>query len=186
MKTILRFFFVCAATYSPIPAGAQNGQPMIGESAPAFSLPSTDDKVYSLKDYNGKIVVIHFAATWCPFCNAEAPYLEQLFKDYKDKGVQVFIIDVKEDKALVNKSFQKFNFSFPVLLDSSGRVSAMYAPKDVLPDLAREEVPLASNLIIDKEGKVRFYSLLNTTNFDAKLVHVKEKLDELLHLAEKP
>lgn len=186
MKTILKLFFVCATTCSPILASAQNGQPMIGETAPRFSLPATDDKVYSLEDYNDKIVVIHFAATWCPFCNAEAPYLEQLFKDYSDKGVQVFIIDVKEDKSLVKKSFQKFNFSFPVLLDRSGSVSAMYAPKDVLPDLAREEVPLASNLIIDKEGKIRFYSLLNTTNFDAKLVHVKEKLDELLYSAEKP
>jgi len=46
--------------------------------------------------------------------------------------------------------------------------------------LARDEVPIASNLIIDKEGKIQFYSLLNTENFDAKLTKVKEKLDELL------
>lgn len=165
---------------------AQSAQPMVGEAAPTFSLPGTDENVYSLKDYKGKFVVIHFAATWCPFCNAEAPHLGQLYKDYQDKDVQVFIIDVKEDKDKVRTSFEKFNFTFPVLLDSDGTVSASYAPKDVLPDLARDEVPLASNLIIDKEGKIRFYSLLNTTNFDAKLVHLKQKLDELMNSSEEP
>ena len=59
-------------------------------------------------------------------------------------------------------------------------VSTKYAPAGVQPDLARDEVPIASNLIIDKEGKIQFYSLLNTENFDAKLTKVKEKLDELL------
>lgn len=86
----------------------------------------------------------------------------------------------------MNSSFERFNFTFPVLLDSDGTISASYAPKDVLPDLTRDEVPLASNLIIDREGKIRFYSLLNTTNFDAKLVHVRQKLDELINTPEQP
>lgn len=153
---------------------------MIGETAPSFKLTGVDGSAYSLEQFRGKYVVIHFAATWCPFCNAEAPHLEQLYKDYQQRDVQVLIIDVKEGMDLVSKSFQKFNFSFPVLLDHDGKVSASYAPAGVLPDLARDEVPLASNLIIDKEGKIRFYSLLNTTNFDAKLIKVKEKLEELI------
>lgn len=159
---------------------------MIGQAAPSFTLPGIDEQTYSLENYNGKFVVIHFAATWCPFCNAEAPHLEQLYRDYRDKGVQVLIIDVKEDKDKVSKSFEKFNFTFPVLLDNDGTVSASYAPKDILPDLARDEVPLASNLIIDRTGKIRFYSLLNTMNFDAKLLHLKQKLDELINSPEQP
>jgi peroxiredoxin len=126
------------------------------------------------------LILIHFATTWCPFCNAEAPNLEQLYKSYKDKGVQVWIIDVKESKELVTQSFKRFNFSFPVLLDTNGKVAATYAPAGVLPDLTRDEVVLASNLIIDREGKIRFYSLLNTTSFDAKLTMARKKLDELL------
>ncbi len=148
--------------------------------APSFTLKGLDGKTYSLAKQKGKYVVIHFAATWCPFCNAEAPYLEQIYKTYSSKGVQVFIVDVKEDKNLVAKAFKRFNFSFPVLLDQDGSVSTKYAPEGVQPDLARDEVPLASNLIIDKEGKIRFYSLLDTATFDAKLTKVKEKLDELL------
>jgi len=185
MNTPSRFCILILAFFVSSGIYAQGEQPMLGKPAPAFSLPGLDEKAYSLDQFRGKYVVIHIATTWCPFCNAEAPYLEQLYKDYKQKGVQVLIIDVKESKELVAKLFQKFNFTFPILLDEDGTISASYAPEGVLPDLPRDEVPLASNLIIDKEGNINYYSLLNTTNFDAKLTKIKQRLDELLS-AEKP
>jgi peroxiredoxin len=181
MKSILKSLLLITAAIFSIVAGAQEVQPMLGQTAPSFALKALDGKTYSLELLRGKYVVIHFAATWCPFCNAEAPYLHELYKSYRDKEVEVFIVDVKEDKELVQKSLTRFNFSFPVLLDEDGAVSTKYAPADVQPDLARHEVPIASNLIIDKEGKIRFYSLLNTTAFDAKLTRLKEKLDSLLN-----
>ena len=177
MKFVVSFLVFISILF---PGQSQSNQPMLGMAAPAFELETTEGKIFSIKDFSGKYIVLHFATTWCPFCNAEAPYLEQLYKNYRDKNVQVLMIDVKEDAELVKKTFGKFNFTFPILLDKDGRISASYAPEGVLPDLARDEVPLASNLIIDKEGKILFYSLLNTSNFDAKLVKLKAKLDELL------
>lgn len=176
-KLLLPFLLLfCCAVHAQ-----EEPQPMLGQAAPSFALADLNGKRYSLDDFKGKYLVIHFATTWCPFCNAEAPYLEQLHQSYKDKGVSVLIIDVKENKELVAGTFKKFNFSFPVLLDEDGKVAASYAPPGVLPDLARDEVVLASNLIIDKKGKIQFYSLLNTTAFDAKLIKLRKKLDELLN-----
>lgn len=151
------------------------------EQAPDFSLKSLEDETISLKEYKGKILVLHIATTWCPFCNAEAPHLEKLYQDYKDKNVEVLIIDVKEPKELVEKQLkEKHNLSFPILLDPEGEVAASFAPKDVLPDLSRDEVMLASNLIIDQEGKIQFMSLLDSKNFDAELVELKKRLNEIL------
>lgn len=175
-KLIISLLLLFSATI----ISAQEEQPMIDQPAPLFQLKALDGKTYSLEQLKGRYVVIHFATTWCPFCNAEAPSLEELSKKYTGKGVQVLIIDVKEEKSLVEKSLDRFHFSFPVLLDEDGAVSTKYAPEGVQPALARYEVPLASNLIIDKEGKIKFYSLLNTTNFDAQLTKLKQKLDELL------
>ena len=39
---------------------------------------------------------------------------------------------------------------------------------------------IASNLIIDREGKIRFFSLLDSAHFDAKLVGLRAQLDKLL------
>jgi len=159
---------------------AQESDPMLGQKAPTFTLNDTSGKSYSLENSRGKFVVLHIAATWCPFCNAEAPNLEKLYQEYHEKGVDVFIIDVREEKDLVSKAFNRFNFSFPVLLDIDGAVSASYAPEGVQPALNRYEVPIASNLIIDQEGKIKFYSLLNTKAFDATLTGLREKLNELI------
>jgi hypothetical protein len=52
-----------------------------------------------------------------------------------------------------------------------------------LPDLPRDQVPIASNLIIDKEGVIRFYSLLDSRNFDARLIALRKELDTLLSQA---
>lgn len=149
--------------------------------AKAFSLKSTNGETVSLSDYKGKFVVIHIATSWCPYCNAEAPYLEEIYKEYHDKNVEVLIIDVKEPLELVKERIKnRFNLSFPVLLDTDGKVAASFAPADVLPELARDEIMLASNLLIDPEGKIQFMSLLDTKNFDIKLVNLKKRLNELL------
>ena len=149
--------------------------------APDFTLKSLDGNTVSLNSFKGKYVVLHIATTWCPYCNAEAPYLEELYKNYKDKNVAVLIIDVKESRELIKEKLQdKYNFTFPVLIDSDGAVAASYAPKDVLPELSRDEIMLASNLLVDPEGKIQFMSLLDTKNFDVQLIQLKSILDELL------
>ena len=75
---------------------------------------------------------------------------------------------------------KRWKFTFPVLLDADGTATERYAPAGVLPDLPRNQVPIASNLIIDREGRIRFFSLLDSANFDARLVALRARLDELL------
>jgi len=149
--------------------------------APNFSLPTLDGESISLEDYKGKFVVLHIATTWCPFCNAEAPHLEKLSQKYKDKNVAVLLMDVKESKELVEEKLKnRFNLTFPIVLDSDGGAAASFAPKDVLPDLSRDEVMLASNILIDPNGNIQFMSLLDSKNFDAELIELQKRLNELL------
>ena len=149
--------------------------------APNFSLPTLDGQIIDLNNYKGKYVVLHIATTWCPFCNAEAAHLEKLYQDYQEKNVAVLLMDVKEPKELVEEKLKnKFNLTFPIVLDSDGSAAALFAPQDVLPDLSRDEVMLASNILIDPEGNIQFMSLLDSKNFDAELKELKKKLNELL------
>ena len=67
----------------------------IGEQAPVFSLLDLEGNQVNFTDYDGKTLVIHFATTWCPFCNTEAPHLEKLYQLYQDKEVEVMIIDIR-------------------------------------------------------------------------------------------
>ena len=90
------------------------------------------------------------------------------------------MINVLEPKAKAARWRKALKWTIPVLLDLDGEVATRYAPPDMLPDLPRDQVPIASNLIIDQKGIIRFYSLLDTRTFDAKLVDLKTRLDRLL------
>jgi len=75
---------------------------------------------------------------------------------------------------------ERVGLTLPVLLDSDGGVAEAYAPEGVLPELPRNQVPIASNLIIDREGRIRFYELLDSRNFDSRLIRLRARLDALL------
>lgn len=161
---------------------SQNTDPEIhGQSMPDFSLYDLEGNLVTSESCKGQFLIIHIATTWCPYCNAEAPYLEAISQEYRDRNVQVLIIDVREPLTLVDEKLrQRFNLTFPVLLDPQGAVAGSFAPDHILPELARDEIMLASNILVDPEGKIQFFSLLDTRNFDSKLIHLKSRLHELL------
>ena len=100
MKRFLTFISIVIIIVAPAALFAQqHEQPILGQQAPLFELKAIDGKTYSLDQLKGRYVVIHFAATWCPFCNAEAPYLEELYRNYRSKNVLVFIVDEKKIRA---------------------------------------------------------------------------------------
>ncbi len=180
MKTLSTICF-CMMLLVCLPQGVSAQDIVLPIEAPGFSLPDLNGREVSMESYRGSYLVLHIATTWCPFCNAEAPYLQQLSENYAPQNVKVLIIDVKEPGSLVNEKLQeKFEFTFPILLDEDGSVAASFAPEGVLPDLARDEVMLASNMIIDPDGQIVFMSLLDSKNFDARLEALRSKLDDLL------
>lgn len=69
-----------------------------------------------LSDYQGKVVVIDFYATWCEPCRAEIPHLIRLQKQYADKGFQVIGLNVggDEDRAEVPAFAKQLGITYPL------------------------------------------------------------------------
>jgi peroxiredoxin len=154
----------------------------IGETAPAFKLTSLDGKSVSLEDYQGRIVVMSFLNSWCPFSNAAAPSFDRIGKQYHEQGVETLIVGVREDKGAISEFVRKHNLSCPVVLDSDGKIAERYAPPPTFaPDMMRDAVMVASFLIIDKQGEIQFLSLNDDmAKFDASLTKLRARLDKLL------
>jgi alkyl hydroperoxide reductase subunit AhpC len=106
--------------------------------------------------------------------------LQKLGDQYADKGVRAIVINVLESREVATAWKKKVEWTIPMALDLDGKVSTSYAPEGLLPDLPRDQIPIASNLIIDPEGRIQFYSLLDSRNFDAKLVALTARLEQLL------
>ena len=90
------------------------------------------------------------------------------------------MINTMESKTKANRWGKSLGFTLPVLLDLDGEVSTRYAPEGIAPFLPREQVPIGSNMVIDREGIIRFYSLLDSVNFDAELIALNACLEGLM------
>jgi peroxiredoxin len=88
-----------------------------GNTAPTFSLKSTDGKEFSLPKLleQGPVVAAFFKVS-CPVCQFTFPFLERLHKHYSGDGVT--ILGISQDDARATKEFAKeFGTTFPMLLD---------------------------------------------------------------------
>ena len=177
---IVAFFIAALLAQSALGAASWNFR--IGEPAPEFRLKALDGKIYASPDLKGQWVVLSFMTTWCPFCNAAAPHFEQLSREYGKRGVRAVIVDIEEQRSVVAGWVKRHKLSCPILFDEKGEVAARYAPPpDFAPDLKRQEVMIASFMVIDPEGTIRFLSLNeDVANFDARLIKLRAALDRLL------
>jgi peroxiredoxin len=83
---------------------------------PSFALDSLGGESKSLKDQKGRVVLVHFFATWCEPCREEIASLQRLTERVSARPL-VLAIDVGEVDIRVQRFFEKLPVNFPVLLD---------------------------------------------------------------------
>lgn len=110
---------------------------------PIFKIENMSGEMTGLDAYKGNIVFLNFWATWCPPCVLEMPAMDSLYKTFKDQGLVVVAINDYEPRARVEKFLKTKDYSFPILIDPSGKVSEDF-----------RAIALPYTFIINKEGFV--------------------------------
>lgn len=116
-----------------------------GEIAPDFTLKNLNGMEVNLKEFRGKVVLLNFWATWCPPCRIEIPSMVELYKKYKDRGLEIIGVNLdKLGKSEVEKFSLEHKINFPVLLNPSGDVASLYGV-----------VALPTTVFLDRDGKIK-------------------------------
>ena len=93
-----------------------------------FNFPDLSGKMIADTDarFTGKVVLINISGSWCPNCHDEAPFLVELYKQYRAKGLEIVTLSFEEADQLKNparlRSFiARYGINYTVLLagDSS-------------------------------------------------------------------
>lgn len=111
---------------------------------PAFTLEDADRNAIALNDLRGRIVVVHFFATWCEPCRVELPALRRLAE--RDGALRVLAISVAEPEARVRAFLEKMPLNFPVVIDRDHSVSKSWAVS-----------ALPTTYILDRELRPRLF-----------------------------
>lgn len=117
-------------------------------SAPLFaaSLTDTQGVKQNLNQYQGKIIVLNFWATWCPPCREEMPELSQLHQEFQNRNVVVLGVAIDE-LALVKDFLQTSPVSYPIFVADIERM-------DLSNQLGNSQDVLPYTVIINADGSI--------------------------------
>ena len=97
----------------------------------------------SLTDHLGSVVFLNFWATWCPPCREEMPSMQVLYDELRDEGLEILAVNVLESEETAQGFIDENGFTYPVLLDTNGRVMLRYGVR-----------AYPTTYIVDREGHV--------------------------------
>jgi len=113
--------------------------------APTISMTSSDGEPLSLADFEGKVVLLDFWATWCGPCRAALPSLKALNEKMAGRPFVIVAVSADPDEAAWRKFIAESGDEWPQYRDEDGRVRAAYAVK-----------AYPTYVIVDHEGIVRW------------------------------
>ena len=157
MRALLPLLF-CLFLSVPATAATHAGEPM-----PDFFVHTLDGRDLNLGDFAGKVVMVHFWATWCGACRTEMPALARFYRQHHREGLEVVAISLDEagNRAQVEAAARVYGFTTALKdecqVDAFGRVWIL---------------PLT--FVIDRHGVLRIADWTGKEHIDAA------RLDERL------
>lgn len=115
---------------------------------PAFQLTDLEGKLRNINEWDGKVILLNFWATWCPPCRKEIPAFIDLQEKYGPSGFQVIGVAI-DQPSLVEAYSDGMGINYPLLVgnDDAINVGTEYGNRLGL---------LPYSVIINHEGMIRF------------------------------
>ncbi|MCC7355882.1 MAG: redoxin domain-containing protein, partial [Anaerolineae bacterium] len=83
-------------------------------------------------------------ATWCGPCRSEMPEIVKAYEKHKDEGLVILAVNVEEGPQEVKEFTNTFKMTFPITLDTKGKVIDAYGVR-----------AMPTSLFVDSQGIIR-------------------------------
>ncbi|MES9844668.1 MAG: TlpA disulfide reductase family protein [Candidatus Sedimenticola sp. PURPLELP] len=154
LLSITLICFIAAGAWFTSQALQQTGSSKIqlageGEkSLPAFSFTDLEGNIRQQSEWQGKVLVVNFWATWCPPCRKEMPLFVDMQNKYAAKGLQFIGIAI-DNPGLVQDFYDVYGINFPVLIGGADAIQLSNR-------LGNRFESLPFTAIFDRDGTTRY------------------------------
>ena len=121
-----------------------------------FSAPDLDGKLVTVRDarFRDKVVIVAISGSWCPNCHDEAPFLEELYRKYRGRGLEVVSLSFEQgeqvkDPAELRAFIHEYGIDYTVLVPGEPSELAARLPQAVDLDC------WPTTFYLGRDGKVR-------------------------------
>ena len=97
-----------------------------------------------LADFEGRVVVIDFWASWCVPCRRSFPWLNAMQSKYADDGLVIIGVNVDRVSADADKFLERFPATFKIIYDSEADLAKRFGVQ-----------AMPSSFVIGRDGSIR-------------------------------
>lgn len=116
----------------------------LDQPAPSLQVRLADGRATSLEQLRGKVVLVNFWATWCPYCRKEMPAIDRFWHDYRGRGLEVVAISVDDPPEKIAAWMKDKGYAFAAA-PTNASVTAAFGDIQTVP----------TSFIVDADGHVR-------------------------------
>jgi len=118
--------------------------PQVNAPAPDFEIENLRGEKKHLSDYQGKVVVLNFWATWCGPCKDEMPFFQEIYEKYASE-IAVLAVNNQETVDKVSPFVEELGLTYEILMDYDGSVATQY-----------QVIGFPTTYFIDPNGIIKF------------------------------
>jgi thiol-disulfide isomerase/thioredoxin len=114
------------------------------QPTPPWQVTLPDGRALTSESLKGKVVLVNFWATWCPYCRKEKPVIDAFWKDTRDKGFEVISISVDDSPEKIAAWMGDKGYAFMAAPTNASVVEAFGNVASV-----------PTSFIVDADGRIR-------------------------------
>lgn len=115
----------------------------LGEPVALPPLALLDGSAVDWQALKGKVIVLEFWGSWCPFCARQNPTLDKFYRDHRSRGLEVITISLDKTKEAAISYMQKGGYAF-----KAGMATPAWT------DIYKRRKGLPQLFVIDRSGRL--------------------------------
>jgi len=98
-----------------------------------------------LTPWRGRVVLVDFWASWCGPCRESFPWMDEMLRRYRDRGLEIVAVNLDEDRGAAERFLEGRGSGFHVVYDPDGRIAADYDIRS-----------MPASVLFDRQGRPAF------------------------------